>query len=127
MGNPHAVLFFAQPVDRYPLEQVGPKVERHPAFPARVNFGVARMLGRDRMELRVWERGVGEALACGSGSCAAMVAAHLHHLVEDRVDIRQPGGTLTVEWDGRGEVLFRSDRKSTRLNSSHGSISYAVF
>ncbi len=106
MGNPHAVLFFAQPVERYPLEKVGPTVERYPSFPQRVNFGVARVLGRARMELRVWERGVGETLACGSGSCAAMVAARLHHLVEDRVDISQPGGMLTVEWDGRGEVYL---------------------
>ena len=111
MGNPHAVLFFAQPVERYPLERVGPTVERHPSFPQRVNFGVARVLGRARMELRVWERGVGETLACGSGSCAAMVAARLHHLVEDQVDISQPGGTLTVEWDGRGEVYLTGPAK----------------
>jgi diaminopimelate epimerase len=106
MGNPHAVLFVDGPVEGYPLEDVGPKVERHAAFPARVNFGVARVLGRDRMDLRVWERGVGETLACGTGSSAAMVAAHLNGLVGDRVDITQPGGLLTVEWDGRGEVYL---------------------
>jgi diaminopimelate epimerase len=106
MGNPHAVLFVDSPVAEYPLERLGPKVERHPAFPARVNFGVARMVGRDRMELRVWERGVGETLACGSGSCAAMVAARLKGLAGDKVDITQPGGALTVEWDGRGEVFL---------------------
>ena len=111
MGNPHAVLFIDSPVAEYPLEQVGPKVERHPAFPARVNFGVGRMLGRERMELRVWERGVGETLACGSGSSAAMVAARLKGLAGDRVDITQPGGPLTVAWDadarsGRGEVFL---------------------
>ncbi len=106
MGNPHAVLFFAQPIERYPLHELGPKVEHHALFPQRVNFGVARVLGRERMDLRVWERGVGETLACGSGSCAAMVAAHLHNLVEDRVDIRQAGGTLTVEWEGRGDVYL---------------------
>ena len=106
MGNPHAVLFVDSPVAEYPLEHLGPKVERHPAFPARVNFGVGRMLGRDRMELRVWERGVGETLACGSGCSAAMVAARLKGLARDRVDITQPGGLLTVEWDGRGEVFL---------------------
>ena len=106
MGNPHAVLFVDGPVAEYPLEQLGPKVERHPAFPARVNFGVGRMLDRERMELRVWERGVGETLACGSGSSAAMVAAGLKGLAGDRVDITQPGGVLTVEWDGRGEVYL---------------------
>jgi len=106
MGNPHAVLFVDSPVAKYPLERLGPKVERHPAFPARVNFGVGRMLGRERMELRVWERGVGETLACGSGSSAAMVAAWLKGLAGDRVDITQPGGLLTVAWDGRGEVFL---------------------
>ena len=106
VGNPHAVLFIDSPVAAYPLEQLGPKVERHPAFPARVNFGVARMLDRERMELRVWERGVGETLACGSGSSAAMVAARLKGLAGDRVDITQPGGPLTVEWDSRGEVFL---------------------
>ena len=106
MGNPHAVLFYAQPIERYPLEQMGPKVEHHPAFPERMNFCVARVLGRERMDVRVWERGVGETLACGSGCCAAMVAARLHNLVDDRVDIRQPGGTLVVEWDGSGEVFL---------------------
>ncbi len=108
MGNPHAVLFLdgPVPVEEYPLEDVGPEVERHPAFPARVNFGVARVHGRERMDLRVWERGVGETLACGSGSSAAMVGAHLKRLVGDRVDIKQPGGRLTVEWAGRGEVYL---------------------
>ena len=106
MGNPHAVLFLDGPVEEYPLEDVGPKVERHPAFPARVNFGVARVHGRERMELRVWERGVGETLACGTGSSAAMVAARVKGLVGDRVDIKQPGGRLIVDWDGRGEVYL---------------------
>src|SRR3972149_2426350 len=109
MGSPPAVLFVDGPVAEYPLDDLGPKVERHPAFPARVNFGVARMLGRQRMELRVWERGVGETLACGSGSCAAMVAARLKGLAGDRVDITQPGGDLTVEWDGRGDVYLSGD------------------
>lgn len=106
MGNPHAVMFQSEPVEGYPLEQVGPKVERHPAFPQRVNFGVAHIVGRERMDVRVWERGVGETLACGSGCCAAMVAARLHGFVGDRVDITQPGGLLTVEWAGKGNVYL---------------------
>ncbi len=106
MGNPHAVLFLDGPVEEYPMEEVGPEVERHPAFPARVNFGVARVHGRERMDLRVWERGVGETLACGSGSSAAMVAARLKGLAGDVIKIKQPGGRLTVEWDGRGEVYL---------------------
>jgi diaminopimelate epimerase len=106
MGNPHAVLFSEGPVTAYPLDAVGPKVEHHTAFPERVNFGVAKILGRDRMDVRAWERGVGETLACGSGCCAAMVAARLHERVGERVEITQPGGVLTVEWDGKGDVFL---------------------
>jgi len=109
MGNPHAVMFIDGPVADYPLEIVGPKVEHHAAFPARVNFGVGRLLDRGRLELRVWERGCGETLACGSGSCAAMVAARLKGLCGDEVDITQPGGLLRVEWDGRGDVYLSGD------------------
>jgi diaminopimelate epimerase len=106
MGNPHAVHFVDRPVADFPLESVGPKVEHHPLFPQRVNFGVARVLGRERMEARVWERGTGATLACGSGACAAVVAAHLHGLVGERVDITLPGGPLVVEWDGAGECYL---------------------
>lgn len=106
MGNPHAVLFVSQPVEDYPLERLGPVVEYHVAFPQRVNFGVARVEARDRMHVRVWERGVGETLACGTGSCAAMVVARLHDLAGERVEIVQPGGNLIVEWDGKGEVFL---------------------
>ena len=106
MGNPHAVLSWTQPVDAYPLEVVGPKVERHPLFPNRVNFEVARVLSRDRIEARVWERGAGATLACGSGAAAVMVAARLQDLVDERAEVRLPGGTLTLEWDGKGEVYL---------------------
>ncbi len=106
MGNPHAVQFIDEPVESYPLDQIGPKVEHHSAFPQRVNFGVAHVVSRERMDVRVWERGVGETLACGSGCCAAMVAARLHDRTGDKVDIIQPGGPLTVEWDGSGDVYL---------------------
>lgn len=106
IGNPHAVHFISGDVNDYPLLTIGPKIEHHPAFPARVNYGVARVTSRDRMNVRVWERGAGETLACGSGCCAAMVMAYLHGYVAERVDITQPGGLLTVEWDGRGDVYL---------------------
>lgn len=112
MGNPHAVLFVETDVAEYPLERTGPKVEQHEAFPARVNFGAARVVSREAMEVRVWERGAGETLACGSGCCAAMVMAHVKGLVDDRVDIRQPGGLLTVEWDGEGDVYLTGPAES---------------
>ena len=106
MGNPHAVQFTNESVDDYPLETVGPAMEHHAAFPARVNFGVAQVIDRSHIDVRVWERGAGETLACGSGCCAAMVTAHLKGLVGDRVEIRQPGGLLVVEWDGLGHVFL---------------------
>ena len=112
IGNPHAVHFIDSDVNAYPLDRIGPQVEQHPAFPARVNFGVARVVSRERMDVRVWERGAGETLACGSGCCAAMLMAHLKGLVGDRVDIMQPGGLLTVEWDGRGDVYLTGPAES---------------
>jgi diaminopimelate epimerase len=106
MGNPHAVSFSSRPVADFPLAEIGPKVERHPMFPQRTNFEVARVLSRGKIEARVWERGVGETLACGSGACAIAVAAQLLNHVETQVDIMLEGGTLTISWDRVGEVLL---------------------
>lgn len=106
MGNPHTVSFLSRPVADFPLAEIGPKVESHPMFPRRTNFEVARVLSRGKIEARVWERGVGETLACGSGACAIVVAAQLLDYVEPQVDIMLPGGTLTVSWDRVGEVLL---------------------
>lgn len=106
MGNPHAVHFVDRPVDSYPLEEIGPKIEHHPLFPNRVNFEVAHVLARDSIDVRVWERGVGETLACGTGVSATVVAARLHDLVGQVVEVQQPGGTLVVEWDGEDEVFL---------------------
>ena len=104
MGNPHAVQFIDRAPASYELERIGPAVERHPLFADRANFEAVRVLGRSRIEMRVWERGVGETLACGSGASAAVVAARLHGLVDDSVDVRLPGGSLNIDWDGEGEV-----------------------
>jgi diaminopimelate epimerase len=106
MGNPHAVSFLSRPVADFPLAAIGPKVEKHPMFPQRTNFEVARVLSREKIEARVWERGVGETLACGSGACAIAVAAQLLGYVNRQVDIILEGGTLTVSWDRVGEVLL---------------------
>jgi diaminopimelate epimerase len=104
MGNPHAVCFIEQPVADFPLSLIGPKVEKHPMFHNRTNFEVARVLKRNQIEARVWERGVGETLACGSGACAIAVIARLHGYADNKVNIKLPGGTLSVEWDRKGEV-----------------------
>jgi diaminopimelate epimerase len=106
MGNPHAVYFWQRPVSDFPLSQLGPKVEHLPIFPDRVNFEVARVVDQKRIEARVWERGVGETLACGSGACAITVAAQLYGYIGKKVDIKLPGGTLVVEWDGTGAVFL---------------------
>jgi len=106
MGNPHAVSFLSQPIADFPLAEIGPKVERHPIFPQRTNFEIASVSSRGEIEARVWERGVGETLACGSGACAIAVAAQLLDYVEPQVDIILEGGTLTVSWDRVGEVLL---------------------
>jgi len=106
MGNPHAVNFLSEPVASFPLSEVGPEVGKHPLFPRRTNFEIARVLSRGKIEARVWERGAGETLACGSGACAIAVAAQLLGRIDSRVDIMLPGGTLTVYWDRVGEVLL---------------------
>ena len=106
MGNPHAVYFTQEPVADFRLSSLGPKVEHHKIFPDRVNFEVACILDRKQIEARVWERGVGETLACGSGACAITVAAWLHGYIDDKVAIKLPGGVLEVEWGGAGEVFL---------------------
>ena len=107
MGNPHAIYFQDQPVASFPLDRIGPKVENHDLFPQRTNFEVARVLSLKQIEVRIWERGVGETLACGSGVCAVAVAAHLLSLTENQVSVRVPGGNLDVRWDGQGEVFLK--------------------
>ncbi len=100
MGNPHAVAFLDTPVMDFPLETIGPQIEHHPLFPERINFEIANVSARDSMTIRVWERGAGLTLACGTGACASVVAAHVAGLVDDHVSVQLPGGTLTIEWNG---------------------------
>ncbi len=106
MGNPHAVHFTGQKVADFPLGTFGPAVEHHSIFPRRVNFEVANVISREMIEIRVWERGAGETLACGSGAAATAVAARFHGYIGDNVDIKVPGGVLNLQWNGSGEVLL---------------------
>ena len=106
MGNPHAITFIGQPVAEFPLHTVGPKVEHHPMFPRRVNFEIVNVDAPGKLTARVWERGSGETLACGTGACAIAVAARLSGHCGDQVDITLPGGTLRIQWDGTGEVIM---------------------
>jgi diaminopimelate epimerase len=106
IGNPHAVYFYPHSIPDFPLSRIGPEVEQHELFPHRVNFEVARVINRQQIEARVWERGVGETMACGSGACAVAVLAQLHGYVDNRVDIKLPGGILEVDWNGAGEIFL---------------------
>lgn len=106
MGNPHTVNFLTSPVADFPLAEIGPKVENHKMVPERINFEIARVLSRKKVEARVWERGVGETLACGSGACAIAVSARLKGYTDNEVDIMLPGGNLTLSWGGVGDVYL---------------------
>jgi diaminopimelate epimerase len=107
MGNPHAIIFVGHGVlDNYPLEVTGPKVEHHAAFPQRTNFEVCEVVASDRMRVRVWERGAGITLACGTGACASTVAAALDGRLTPPASVELPGGTLTIDWSPGGSVLM---------------------
>ena len=99
MGNPHAVQEVPD-VDQAPVAQQGPRIEHHPRFPNRVNAGFLQVVDRGRVRLRVWERGAGETLACGTGACAAVVAGIRLGRLDHRVDVETRGGPLTIEWAG---------------------------
>ncbi|MFP5384071.1 MAG: diaminopimelate epimerase, partial [Gammaproteobacteria bacterium] len=100
MGNPHGVLRVDDVVSA-PVEAVGPLLEQHPLFPARANIGFMQVLGRDAIALRVFERGSGETLACGTGACAAVVAGQLNGWLDDEVTVTLPGGKLSIRHDAR--------------------------
>ena len=101
MGNPHAVQVVVD-VDRAPVAIQGPQIEAHPRFPQRVNAGFMQITGRDSIRLRVFERGAGETLACGTGACAAVVAGIARGLLDSPVCVTTRGGELTIAWGGRG-------------------------
>jgi diaminopimelate epimerase len=103
IGNPHAVFFVAD-CDAVPLDRLGPLIEHDPLFPERVNVNVATVADRETIRLRVWERGVGETRACGTGACATAVAAMRRGLTARRVTIRLRGGDLAIEWRQDGHV-----------------------
>lgn len=105
MGNPHCVAFVPE-VDRFPLERIGPLVEHHPIFPRRTNFECVQVLDRQRLRMRVWERGAGITPACGTGACAAWVAAAVNGLTERRGVVVLDGGTLEIAWLDNGRVLM---------------------
>lgn len=105
MGNPHAVII-VDDVDAAPVADLGPRLENHPRFPSKANIGFLQILSRSHVRLRVYERGSGETLACGSGACAAVVAGKLQGLLDDRVEVDLRGGRLAIEWQGEGAPVM---------------------
>jgi diaminopimelate epimerase len=112
MGNPHAVQLVAD-VDAAPVAAQGPLIERHPRFPQRVNAGYMQVVDRATIRLRVWERGAGETLACGSGACAAAVTAIARGLADSPVRVGMRGGTLSIAWAGPGAAVFMTGPATT--------------
>lgn len=112
MGNPHAVQIVPD-VDAAPVAEQGPLLEHHPRFAQRVNAGFMQVLARDRVRLRVFERGAGETLACGTGACAAVVAGIRLGLLDARVDVHTRGGVLTIAWDGGDASVFMTGPAET--------------
>ena len=105
IGNPHAVQI-VDDLGTAPVDELGPLIEAHDRFPNRVNAGFMQIIDKNQIKVRVYERGVGETLACGSGACAAMVAGRLWGLLDEKVDVILRGGPLTVTWRGQGKSVF---------------------
>lgn len=105
MGNPHAVTVVNSVKDA-PVDSLGPLIESHPRFPRRVNAGFMEIVSRHEINLRVYERGAGETLACGTGACAAVVAGRLQDLLDSEVKVNLPGGSLTISWAGEGQPVM---------------------
>jgi diaminopimelate epimerase len=105
VGNPHAVQIVSDVVSA-PVVTQGPRIETHPRFPNRVNAEFMQIVDRGRIRLRVWERGVGETLGCGSGACAAVVAGRTRKLLDETVEVNLAGGQLSVTWAGEGEPVW---------------------
>ena len=106
MGNPHAVSFIDEDIDKYPLTEIGPLVENHEIFPNKINFEIVNIIDRSHLKVRVWERGSGITLACGTGACAVAVAAKLKGIIDDSCTISLPGGDLEISWVDNNEVLM---------------------
>ena len=107
MGNPHAVIFIDDVRDA-PVDTLGPKIEIHKRFPAKTNVEFIQVISKNELDMRVWERGAGETLACGTGACASLVAARLNNLSEDKVLIHLLGGDLEIEWDKDSNHVFKT-------------------
>jgi diaminopimelate epimerase len=118
MGNPHAVLTVASAASA-PVDRLGPAIEKHPRFPRRVNVGFMEIVDRGHIRLRVYERGAGETLACGTGACAAVAVGRRHGRLDSTVEVQLPGGILEITWNGPGEHIWM---KGPAAVSFHGRV-----
>lgn len=112
MGNPHAVVFM-EDVKNLPIEKVGPFFENHERFPKRINTEFVRIIDRQNIEMRVWERGTGETLACGTGCCAAVTACVLNGLTDRKVTVHVSGGDILIAWDEKEDALYMTGPAAT--------------
>lgn len=112
MGNPHIVIYMDN-IDNLDIEKIGPKFENHKRFPNRINTEFAEVLDRNTVKMRVWERGSGETLACGTGACAVAVACILNGLTEDEVTVRLLGGDLFIKWDREKDTVYMTGPAET--------------
>lgn len=106
MGNPHAIVYVDEMIDDETMAKIGPLFEHHERFPRRVNTEFVKVLDRERVQMRVWERGTGETLACGTGACAVTVASILNGLTEDDITVELLGGNLEIFWDREENVVY---------------------
>ncbi len=113
MGNPHAVVYEEEMIDDETMAKIGPLFEHHDRFPRRVNTEFVKVLSRERAQMRVWERGTGETLACGTGACAVTVASILNGLTDDRITVELSGGNLEIFWDRKENVVYMTGPATT--------------
>ncbi len=113
MGNPHAVVYVEEMIDDETMAKIGPLFEHHDRFPRRVNTEFVKVLSRERAQMRVWERGTGETLACGTGACAVTVASILNGLTDDRITVELSGGNLEIFWDRKENVVYMTGPATT--------------
>lgn len=113
MGNPHAIVYVDEMIDDETMAKIGPLFEHHESFPRRVNTEFVKVLDRERVQMRVWERGTGETLACGTGACAVTVASILNGLTEDDITVELLGGNLEIFWDREENVVYMTGPATT--------------
>ena len=113
MGNPHAIVYVDEMIDDETMAKIGPLFEHHERFPRRVNTEFVKVLDRERVQMRVWERGTGETLACGTGACAVTVASILNGLTEDGITVELLGGNLEIFWNREENVVYMTGPATT--------------